>query len=368
MSFCLISCQPSFGLNQDFTEMRSFTQMLLLSIVLLLSCKRNANEYVCPPCDLRCDRLTFSKPGHCPHCKMKLVLKSELEKESNLVVNEITIEGGPGVFKIEGGADREKNILVRYYMPEKFKKDSPVIFVLPGAGRNAKDYRDVWVEAAEEYGLLILVPEYSEEHYPEFWSYNLAGMIYDVDIQSETFRINQNADEWLFQDFDRIFNLVRAERSLETNSYDMFGHSAGGQILHRLAIFKPNSKADRILASNSGWYTIPTDSQPFPYGLENIDGVIDRLDFSKNLVLFLGEKDDASETRGHLRRSPEVDIQGLHRLARGTYFFNESKKLAETKGFEFNWKLEVIPDVGHDYKEMSKQAAAYLYETSDSEN
>ena len=48
----------------------------------------------------------------------------------------------------------------------------------------------------------------------------------------------------------------------------MFGHSAGGQVLHRLAIFRPNNKADRILASNSGWYTIPTITNIFPTGLE----------------------------------------------------------------------------------------------------
>ena len=29
---------------------------------------------------------------------------------------------------------------------------------------------------------LILSPGYSEEHYPDFWSYNLAGMITDVKV------------------------------------------------------------------------------------------------------------------------------------------------------------------------------------------
>ena len=338
--------------------------MLVISIIALSSCQKSTDVYVCPPCDLKCDLLTFSKPGYCPHCKMKLVLKSELEAESDLSVNEVTIQDGPGVFLIEGGAEKEKTILIRYYRPKTFKKDSKVIFVLPGAGRNAKDYRDAWIEAAEEYGLLLLVPEYPEKHYPEFWSYNLAGMIYDVDIRSETFKVNQNPNEWLFEDFDRIFDVVRTKLPLEAKRYDMFGHSAGGQILHRLAIFKPNSNADRILASNSGWYTIPTDSEPFPYGIENIQGASERLDFSKKLILFLGEKDDASETRGHLRRSPQVDRQGLHRLARGIFFFDESKQLAKTKNLEFSWKLEIVPKVGHDYKEMSRRAASYLYETS----
>jgi putative intracellular protease/amidase/DNA-directed RNA polymerase subunit RPC12/RpoP len=30
-------------------------------------------DYVCPPCGLQCDTLTFDKPGNCPNCGMKLV-------------------------------------------------------------------------------------------------------------------------------------------------------------------------------------------------------------------------------------------------------------------------------------------------------
>src|SRR5438046_8432831 len=32
-----------------------------------------AKTYVCPPCGLPCDKLTFDKPGNCPNCGMTLV-------------------------------------------------------------------------------------------------------------------------------------------------------------------------------------------------------------------------------------------------------------------------------------------------------
>jgi hypothetical protein len=35
--------------------------------------------------------------------------------------------------------------------------------------------------------------------------------------------------------------------------------------------------------------------------------------------------------------------------------------MAEKAGAEFNWQLEVVPNVGHDYKAMSQKASAYLY-------
>jgi hypothetical protein len=213
----------------------------------------------------------------------------------------------------------------------------------------------------------VISPEYSEAHYPQFWSYNLAGMITDVTINKERtamtgFNISEDPEAWIFNDFDRMFNLVKEEFQLSTETYDMFGHSAGGQLLHRLAMFKSGTKAHRILASNAGWYTVPNDNTEFPVGLKNsVISAVD-IDYSSNLVVFLGEKDNANETRGDLRRSPEIDEQGLHRLARGTSFHENSKRIARELGATFNWKLELVPNAGHDHTVMSKAAAVYLYE------
>lgn len=332
----------------------------------LLSCQNKTGDYVCKPCDLPCDELTFNASGICPNCKMDLVKKSDLIPEKELTLNEINIQNGSGKFLIDGGFKKEKPIVIHYYKPPNLEPNSPVVIVLSGAGRNGDDYRDAWIEKAKIYNVLVISPEYSEKYYPEFWSYNLAGMISDVEINEErtamkSFKISKNPNEWIFNDFDRIFNLTKENLSLNTDTYDLFGHSAGGQILHRLAIFKSDSKANRILSSNSGWYTVPTDKDDFPTGLKDSYTSEKEIDFSKNLVLFLGERDDANETRGDLRRSPEVDKQGLHRLERGTFFYNESKKIASELNSEFNWKLEIIPNIGHDYREMSKAGADYLY-------
>jgi len=342
------------------------SKFLLVLILLTLSCQNKTGTYVCKPCDLSCDELTFSAAGICPHCKMDLIKKSDLLPEKELTLNEISIQNGRGKFIIAGGSTKEKIIGIHYYKPKNLKSESSVVIVLPGAGRNGDAYRDAWIEKAEKYNILVLSLEYAEKYYPEFWSYNLAGMITDVEINDErtamtSFNISKDPNEWIFNDFDRIFDLTKEELNLNTDTYDLFGHSAGGQILHRLAIFKLDSKVNRILSSNSGWYTVPTDGADFPTGLKDSYISEKELDFSKKLVLFLGEKDNANETRGDLRHSPEVDKQGLHRLDRGTYFYNESKKIASKSNFEFNWTLEIIPNIGHDFREMSKAAADYLY-------
>jgi len=291
---------------------------------------------------------------------MELIKKNELVSKE-LVLNQIDIKEGSGIFIIEGGFEKESIIGVHYHKPKNFSLNSSVIFVLPGAGRNGNDYRDAWIEKSEKYSVLILSLEYSKKYYPGLWSYNLAGMIDNVNIKDKTFSIYQNQEKWVFGDFDRIFNQVKKNLNLEKEHYDMFGHSAGGQLLHRLAIFHPKNMANRIMASNSGWYTLPANDEQFPYGLDEINIKEKDVDFSPKLTLFLGEKDNADETRGDIRHTPEADKQGLHRLARGKYFYKLSKETAIKQGAEFNWKLKVISGIGHDYRGMSRAAAEYLY-------
>ena len=336
---------------------------LILTITLVvLGCRNQEGDFVCTPCDLPCDELSFDKPGICPHCKMKLIHKSDIFPELYLTLNNVDLNEISGKFLIEGGKTKNQPILIHYHKPRTISPNTKAIIVLPGAGRNGRDYMESWMEHSEKYDLLVIVPTYLENHYPEFWSYNLAGMISDVNLNDESFSINNNPQDWIFRDFDRIYKLIQSKLSLNSEKYDMFGHSAGGQILHRLAIFNSKNNADRIVAANSGWYSIPTNSENFPYGLNNIKIAEENLDFSSNLIVLLGELDNEHETRGHLRHSPEVDKQGMHRLSRGKYFFEQSMHVAKNYDKQFNWKLKIAPNIGHDYIEIGKKAAEYLYE------
>jgi len=78
-------------------------------------------------------------------------------------------------------------------------------------------------------------------------------------------------------------------------------------------------------------------------------------------VLFLGELDNESETRGRMLRSETVDKQGTNRLDRGQNYYKFSKEYAENSGMKFNWKLEIVPNIGHDQEKMAGVAAEYLY-------
>lgn len=296
------------------------------------------------------------------------------------VAQTLIIYEGSGSFKINGASNHQADsITIFYHKSANFTRSSEILMVIPSAGRNGEDYRDAWIEKSEKYSILIISPSYPEKEY-NYGDYHLGGIVKNLNLSKGVsfkkgtnqvhidekvieFSINKNMKDWIFNDFDRIFELVKKTTTSRQKKYDMFGHSAGGQILHRLALLHPNSKADRILASNAGTYTFPDDNSTFPFGIENVGIQQKKLkkSFKKKLVLFLGELDNESETRGRMLRSETVDKQGTNRLDRGQNYYKFSKEFAENSGMKFNWKLEIVPNIGHDQVKMARVAAEYLY-------
>lgn len=73
----------------------------------------------------------------------------------SLTAKEINV--GSGSFKIRGGEGRSDNeIIVYFHVPRTWRKDSQVLIVIPGAGRNAWSYRDAWVAESHKRGMSSL--------------------------------------------------------------------------------------------------------------------------------------------------------------------------------------------------------------------
>lgn len=351
--------------------------VLLLGLALLLpGCGEDRPEtaYVCPPCAPH-DTLTFEHDGDCPVCGMALI-----EKLDQARAGEIRIHEGSGGFLIPGGpAHPEKAIRVYYHRPDGFDPESPILVVIPGAGRDAWEYRDAWVPAAEEHGVLVLSPHYAEGTYG-FEDYHMGGLVESFNalqvgryvedshqfvLDEERLEVTASGREetWIFQDFDRLFEQVAGAVGSERTGYDLFGHSAGGQILHRLVLVHPESRAERIVAANSGFYTLPSLEVKLPFGLRDT-GVREedlRASFRQRLVLLLGEEDDHPEAGGTFLRSPSADAQGSGRLQRGRHFYEAGKARATELGAEFRWGIDTVPGAGHDFRAMTQAAASYLY-------
>jgi hypothetical protein len=292
---------------------------------------------------------------------------------------EVAIRPGADKFTIAGGKGHAQHLItVHYYLPRAFTPRSPVLLVLPGAGRDGFDYRDAWIPFASEAGVLVAVPSYAESDY-DFAAFQMGGVIRNLKIgapregstdtvlflrdEDLSFDVNPRRDEWLFNDFDRLFHIIKKATGSKASGYDMFGHSAGAQILHRHVLLCPGSHARRIVAANAGFYTLPDLGQPQPVGLAGlgVDKRSLRLSFSRQLLLLLGEKDNDPERGGIHLHTPLIDSQGTDRLARGRFFHSFAAARARALRADFLWDLRVVPEVGHDFRAMARMAAQMLY-------
>lgn len=361
--------------------MTSFSRRAFLAAsVFLAACsqgfrgsRETAAAFVCPPCGCAADGLRFDAPGRCPDCGMTLVP----DDEHRLGFEPQRLAAGAGDFELAGGPGREaRRITVHYYLPDDSRPPTRILLVVPGAGRNSYEYRNEWLDFARDNDALVAALGYPEEYY-DFAAYQMGGVIENLkfdNMRSEpsgavylndddiAFDVNPNREDWLFGDFDRLFEFLKVATGSTAETYDLFGHSAGAQILHRLVLFHPRSRAGDIVAANAGFYTLPHMNEPLPAGISGLGIAADSLvdSYAAKLTLLLGENDDSDDAGGTLLHTPIIDRQGLGRLSRGRSFFRIGQEQARELRAEFCWRIETVPGVGHDFRAMSRAAARLL--------
>ncbi len=331
--------------------------------------------FVCPPCGCSMDDVVFDAPGTCPDCGMVLMPGAE----SDLGADPTALPPRASAYTLR--TRDAPPIRIHCYKPDRFTPDSPILLVVPGAGRNSAEYRNAWLTTARQHNVLVAALGYPEADY-DFAAYHMGGVVRNLRFQNAQierpnararvirlkdedidFEINPDRENWLFPDFDKVFDHLAALTGSERQGYDIFGHSAGGQILHRMAIFHPRTKAERIIAANAGFYTFPDLNRPPPSGLAGFGLGIADLEkaFAQPLTLLLGEEDDSERAGGTFLRTPMIDRQGQGRLQRGRSFHAFAQDTAREIGVPLRWALETVPGVGHAFAGMTRAAATLFY-------
>lgn len=288
--------------------------------------------------------------------------KDEIETGNSVQYEPLdNLSEGSGVFSYTYTTTQiSKKIAVYYYIPQDKTPVTPIVFVFHGAERNAEDYRNAMVAKADQFGFIIIAPQFSEQNFPGGDGYNLGNVFIDGDNPSlETLNPEE---EWAFSIVEPVFDYVKNQINNTNLTYNAFGHSAGGQFIHRFIMFKPAARVDKVVASGSGWYTFPDKSISFPYGfnkcsLEDLS-LLNLL--TKELYIQVGEKDNNPDAAG-LRHNIYADAQGLNRKERATHFFQYAQHLAQDEGLPFNWIFHTIPDEDHSYILASENAANLLF-------
>lgn len=249
------------------------------------------------------------------------------------------------------------NMMLYYYIPSTVdEKTATVQFVMHGTSRNADDYARYWKTDADTYGLVILAPCYTKTAYPNtLYQY---GDVYNND-QGEFNKLGHNT----YQTIEDLFDFFRERTGSKVATYNIWGHSAGGQFCHRFAQFAKSPRAKFIVAANPGNYTFPTVKKDYPYGWGNAEQQIgiSRADiYARNLILMLGTA-DTDENDPNLPKTAADNEQGKNRYERGKNFFDFCKNDAKDRNLTFNWVIKEVEGVAHAGGTMGRNAAQYLY-------
>lgn len=245
-------------------------------------------------------------------------------------------------------------LIVFTYVPRNAGAQSRVVFALHGLLRRGADVRDAWIASADRYGFVVVTPQFDNVAYKGSTHYNVGRVMTAGKLNA--------AESWSFQVIEEVFDDVRKRFGLSTDRYALFGHSAGGQFVHRFAQLMPAPRADSYMAANSGWYTWMDPSARYPWGLGGLDAqpAEECRAFSRPLTLLLGELDN-DPNHYQLNRDAESMKQGAHRLERGQNFFAASQVRARQLNCAFKWQLHTVPGVGHEFDKMGAAAAALVF-------
>ena len=230
------------------------------------------------------------------------------------------------------------------YKPAAYR-DGPLIVVCHGVLRNAEEYRDHARELARRHGAIVAAPRFPDPPF-SIERYQRGGLILDGKAQS------LDSCTWLALP-DVVAEIRRRESRPKMPCY-FIGHSGGGQFLIRLAGFL-HTDVERIVVSNPGTYLTPSREAPFPFGFGNLpeslsnDKIIERY-LAQPITLYLGDKD--IERDEHLDVTEWAQRQGKTRFERGQNVYQMARKLADQKGWKFNWRMVVVPNIGHDHEGM----------------
>ena len=242
---------------------------------------------------------------------------------------------------------------VYYHLPEIINDETKVLFVIHGNSRNADNYLNTWIKLAKDKNYAIFAPHFKRS---QFISFNTLQM------STSSGRIRNEANLYLNNSIDLLFDHIKPLFDLSQDSYDIYGHSAGAQFVHRYLLFSNNPKVNRAVAANAGWYTF-LDGSNFPYGINNppiefnSQNVINFLNM--DLHIHIGSAD--TDISSSVNQSEGANNQGLNRFQRANNFFDYTKKVVDENNLIYNWSFLVVDGVAHSNSRMSKAAAEVIF-------
>jgi len=249
----------------------------------------------------------------------------------------------------------DRPLVLECFRAQSHDPEKPVVIVQHGASRNGAEYCGAWIPAAEQHGLLIIAITFSKEAWPDAVTYNNGHVLDEVGSL-------RPSDGWSLAIPGCIFALLREAGVTQRDKTYLWGHSAGGQFVHRLLATQPPGIFEAVGTANSGWYTLPTLELRYPDGLGGIgltrDDVVRFLGYP--LVIFSGDQDIDGTTENFPKHDAAM-AQGPNRFARAQFYLDRGRAEAAKLGVPCRWSRVVVPGVAHEGMRMSASAGDYWF-------
>ncbi|MCW3475421.1 alpha/beta hydrolase [Limobrevibacterium gyesilva] len=247
-----------------------------------------------------------------------------------------------------------RGLTLRSARPRHYAPDTPVLFVHHGVLRNGDDYRDFWLPLVDEAGLLVIAPQFPNDSFPGSLWYNFGN-------RADALGRPKPRAEWTYAVPGRIFAALQAQGVTNRRRYGLFGHSAGGQFVHRLISLGFRDNVAAAVTANAGTYAMPDLDTEFPYGLgaTGMDDAALQALLAFRLTVMAGTA-DIDATSEHFPKEAPAMRQGGTRYERAHRYIATARAAAGARGEPCAWTIIDVPDVGHDGKLMSAAAAPIL--------
>jgi len=248
------------------------------------------------------------------------------------------------------------DVEILYALPKEINENTKVLFIIHGASRDVEKYLNQWIEEPQNKNVILVAPHFTLENYPYFATLGMA---------TSSGRMIKDQSNHLRDSVSSFYNYFQSKYNLKTNSYLIFGFSAGSQFVHRYLMYGEDMRAEKVVLGSAGWYTF-LNNEPFPYGIRNMPLERERFEwFLSTQVLFvLGVKDDDSNHKT-LNLSRGARKQGDHRYERGKNYFDDLIGFGEKNNIPFRWRYKSVPGLNHNTEAMSQEAIPYLLEGLD---
>jgi poly(3-hydroxybutyrate) depolymerase len=245
----------------------------------------------------------------------------------------------------------EQPLLLHSARPHRYDTGTPIVIVHHGVGRNGRDYRDYWLRMVDAAGILAIAIEFTEQAFPDYLWYHFGNR------HDQSGKPNPR-EQWTYGIDDRLFAALRDQGLTRRERYGLFGHSAGGQFVHRMLSFGYRERVTVAVSANAGTYAMPTLDIAWPFGLGetelDADTLRPLLEFP--LTVMTG-KNDTKTTGRYFPKGPRSMRQGAHRHERAHNYVRSGHAAAEMLSTRCAWTVIDVPDVGHDGERMSIAAA-----------